>query len=92
MGADTDTLVYVSPAKICYLKFKVQSDGRSWFVPLFGPLNPSNLQIGCGYFEKVRVFLPAEMQRTETVILNVTQHATWEVPLVHPCICTYSLE
>ena len=60
MGADTDTLVYVSPAKICYLKFKVQGDGRSWFVPLFGPLNPSNLQIGCGYFEKVRVFLPTK--------------------------------
>ena len=49
--------VYVSPAKICYLKFSLGNNGRFWAVPLFGPLNPSNLQIGSGYFEKVRLFI-----------------------------------
>ena len=60
MVATTVNTVYLSPAKICYLKFALGSNGRTRAVPLFGPLNPSNLQIGSGYFEKVGKYLRIE--------------------------------
>ena len=53
MGKLHGCRVFVSPNRICYLKFRGCEGGREWWVPLCGPLNPSNLSFGCGFFDKV---------------------------------------
>ena len=58
MGKLHGSRVFVSPNSICYLKFRGYQGGGVWWVPLFGPLNPSNLSFGCGFFDKVRRVTP----------------------------------
>ena len=58
MGRLHGSRVFVSPNSFCYLKFRGYQGGGVWWVPLFGPLNPSNLSFGCGFFDKVRRVTP----------------------------------
>ena len=58
MGKLHGSRVFVSPNSICYLKFRGYQGGGVWWVPLFGPLTPSNLSFGCGFFDKVRRVTP----------------------------------
>ena len=39
--------------KMLYLKLDIGAPGRAIWVPLSGPLNPSNLAIGSGHFCQV---------------------------------------
>ena len=70
MGKLHGSRVFVSPNKICYLKFRGYQGGGVWWVPLFGPLNPSNLSFGCGFFDKVRQVTPALSREQGELILD----------------------
>ena len=60
MGKLHGSRVFVSPNQICYLKCRGYRGGGVWWVPLLGPLNPSNLSFGCGFFDKVCRVTPAQ--------------------------------